>query len=150
MKLNNFLERLSQIPNGSFFKISWVRELPLYKEHQNSGIIVLKEVNTVARKGIKPWNTKLGRTKDPSTHKLPWGMWKKGYEGTILEHKDKHYVRLFLTNHKPLITYYLNGQPIDKETLLNMHIVTKAGWTELDPTTQDFFCVSVDNIIKIG
>lgn len=150
MKINKFLSKLALVPNGAFFKISWVRELPLYKEHQNSGIIVLKEVSTVARKGIKPWNTKIGKQKEPSTHKLPWGMWKKDYEGIILEHKDKYYVRLFLTTHQPHITYYLNGQPISKEALLNMHLVTKAGWTELDPTTQDFFCVNIDNIIEIG
>ena len=153
MRLQTFLEKIQKIPNGAFFHISWTRELPLYKQYQGSNIIVLKTVETVARKGIKPWNTKLGKqTYQPGeTHKLPWGLWKKGYEGIILEHKEKNYIRIFtVSNLKPKVQYYINGRPIDKETLKNMNIVTKVGWSEIDITTQDFFCVAIDNVIEIN
>jgi hypothetical protein len=151
MTIDNFMQIIGSKRNGAFIKIKWQRELPVYKDFKNSHTVI-KIVETVIRKGVNPRHTKIGKEaykgRENEFYKLPWGQWKSGYEGIILEHKEKYYARFYFTPHTPKVTYLLNGNIIDKQLLQNMNIVTKAGWTELGDL-QDFFNVNIDNIISI-
>lgn len=48
------------------------------------------------------------------THKLPWGNWKVGYEGTLIEHKGKTYLRYYMVKgDNSEVEYTYNGEPFD-------------------------------------
>lgn len=145
MLFNAFIEKMQIKRNGAFIKLRWRRQLPVYKRFENQ-YVVEKVVESTIRKGLKPNNVKGQREVDG---KLPWGQWKKGYEGFIIEHNNRNYARVFFSPNEPKIVYYINGIEIDKEELKAMNIVTASGWNEIHDD-QKFFCLNIDTIEEVG
>ena len=114
--------------------------------------MVTKEVTALVRKGINRQN--LARFKNgleeykPAS--LPWGKWKEGMEGVIIEHTNakgetQNYVRLYTTNNKPKVKYFINGNEVPKDRLIE--IVPKS---ELEHEgIIDCFVVNINNITNI-
>ena len=145
MLFDTFIEKMQIKRNGAFIKLRWRRQLPVYKKFEGQ-YVVEKVVESTIRKGLKPNNVK---GQKEVNGKLPWGQWKKGYEGFIIEHNNRNYARIFFSPNKPKAIYYINGIEIDKEKLKAMKIVTASGWSEIDDT-QKFFCLNIDTIEKVG
>lgn len=74
---------------------------------------------------------------------LPWGHWLENYTNTIIEHKDKYYLRLtaaFNSNLKIKTKWFLDGEEVTKEQLIEMDALGASQRKE----NNDIICFSVD------
>jgi hypothetical protein len=169
MKESIVLNRLGEIPNGRFFKMTWKSEVPVFSKFNNM-YEVTKITTSTVRKGIKYTNTKTYKTKffrkvnenrtdymiapvnfNDKTE-LPWGHYRAGYENLIIDHTNKageknSYLRLYVTPNKPKSKFYLNGKEISKEELKSKGIVKESYWTE--GTNDGVFNIKIKNILSI-
>lgn len=134
MNTNALIAKLSNIHNGTFFKVTWMTDVPCTAAAKRAGNVVYKFTSCVVRKGIRYVNQKSVQMKvehgKELTHELPWGNWMEGHEGLLIEHKGKTYVRLYPAMNVAKVQYYLGGRPIDKNELMNMGIVQKSYWNK--------------------
>ena len=165
MKLQVLLDSLKVKQNGSWFKVRWLTNLDRYMcaACKKSGQIVTKEVTTTVRKGIEYANIKHVReeliakgnyTIDPQTGEvmvfpdsLRWGEYVEGYEGLLIKHKDKFYVRFYTSPNRAKVTYFLNGEEVTKEELREKQILINSYWTK--DSVEDCMTVTVDNIQEV-
>ena len=157
MEKQELLNRLSNIPNGRMFKISWRKELPTYKGVEGK---VEKTVDTTARKGIDYTHTGYYKSKvldsnpnnpkpEKEEVKLKWGHWIE--KNLLIGHTNKEgiyreYLRLYTTTNKPKVIYTYNGEVISKEDLKG--IVTAAGLRNTG--IEICYTVPIENIVSIG
>jgi hypothetical protein len=172
MKESVVINRLKEIPNGRYFKMTWKTEVPVLSKFNNM-YEVIKITTSTVRKGIQYTNTKAYKTKmvkqtlknyngscfmapvdftKKDKTELPWGHYRKGYENIIIDHTNKageknSYLRLYLTPNKPQVKYYINGKEIEKEELKAKGIVTGSYWN--DKVNDGVFNIKIKNIISI-
>lgn len=48
---------------------------------------------------------------------LPWGEWTKGFEGLLLNHKGKDYVRFYCLNNKLKSSWFEDGEQMSQERI---------------------------------
>lgn len=152
MNTNLLLMKLSQKRNGQFFKMVWTSDVKMTATARKQGIQAVKIVTSTVRKGIKYSNLKSVRLASTQyelkslDHSLPWGFWKPGNEGLLIEHNNTNYLRVYSTPNKPKSIYLLNGKEISKETLKNLGIVQESYWSTNLPAC---FTIKVENIADI-
>lgn len=172
MKESVVLNRLTEIPNGRYFKMTWKSEIPVFSKFKDF-YEVTKVTTSTVRKGIKYTNTKAYKTRlyrklweecggtcfmTPidfnKKHKteLPWGHYRKGYENVIIDHTNKagefcSYLRLYSSPNKPQVRYYINGREISKDELKAKGIVKESYWNE--KVNDGVFTVKIKNILSI-
>lgn len=146
MTYEKLLSALASKRNGSFFSCAWERQLKT-KKGVNSNIT--KQVTATVRKGIDRRN--MAKFKNGlevyRNSPLPWGQWKRGQEGLIIEYTnkkgvEKNYVRFYTTVNKPKIQYFVDGREVPKECIMNL--VQKSELTH--ENIVDCFVVDVHNI----
>ena len=173
MKEAVVLNRLKEIPNGRFFKMTWKSEIPVYKKYADVYEITKITTSTV-RKGIRYTNTKAYKTKlyrrmleecsgtsfitplefnKKYNNELPWGHYREGYENVIIDHTNKagefnSYLRLYLTPNKPEVKYYINGKEVSKNELQALNIVSNSYW-ERESVKDGVFNIKIKNILFI-
>lgn len=156
MNTQKILAKLGQKQNGSFFNIKWTSELPLTAKAKKEGNIAFKTTEAVVRKGVNYDNTKIVKDQVEAgtkvlTHKLPWGNWKKGYEGLIIENKGNEYLRLYTgANNKPKVTYNLNGKEMTKAELKATGLFRESMFKENASSISDgVFNINISNVDEI-
>lgn len=148
------VKALADIKNGVFFTILYFTELPLNATAKKNGVVAIKCVEMVCRKGlaysnqgyIKNLQAKLGLE---LTHKLSHGEWDEENEG-IINFTDKNGVekpkaRVYMTTcikdnvNKPInrskVVYKVNGQVVDYNTLKAMDILQPNFFKQKENTT---------------
>lgn len=156
MNTNYAISRITSKGKGQFFKMSYISDLPMTAAAKREGIIALKSTTGTFRWGIRYENIKSVKEKDHEIikagmspeHKLSWGQWNPKYPGLIIDHKDKQYMRLYMSPNKSKSTYYLNGRPISKEELIELGVVQKSYWNKGD-TKQECMTINIANIQEI-
>lgn len=153
MNTNAIIMKLNNKNNGQFFKISWMSDVPITASAKAHGQVVYKYTTGTVRKGINYANQKSVQMKVQNegkvlTHELPWGHYVEGYEGLLIEHKGKTYVRLYTTPNKFKSQFFLNGRPIEREELKKLGIVQNSYWNKPDGYA-DALTVNTANIQEI-
>ena len=153
MNTNFIINTLATKNNGAFFRISYCTDLPLTASAKRTGITAIKLTVSTVRKGIAYDNMKSVQAKVEQgkelTHILPWGSWKSGYKGLIIEHKEKTYLRLYSSPNKSKSKYFLNGVEVTKEQMKNANVVQNSYWNKPD-TIPDCITVNTANVQEIG
>ena len=155
MELNQLKDTLSKKQNGSFVSILWQRDMEVYKQFKGQ-YNVKKVVKSTIRKGITGENTKYGKARlearrfeDAKVEREPWCHYEEGYEKIILRHNktDVPYLKVFTSPNMPKVQYFVNNNPISKDELYKMGILTaNERKSEIEG---DSFLIKVENIIKI-
>ncbi len=154
MNTNLIINTLSRKNNGAFFRISYCTDLPLTAASKRAGITAIKFTTATVRKGINYENMKSVQMKVEHegkvlTHELPWGEWRKNFEGLIIDHKEKTYLRLYSSPNATKSKYILNGIEVTKEQMIASGAVQKSYWNK--PASQpDCITVNCANIQEIG
>lgn len=111
--------------------------------------IVMKVTQGVFRLGVRYSKLKvnIGKQVQP----LKGGTWKKDYENLLIESSAKEgqiNLRVYTTNnhkHRAKTTYYLNGEEVSKQYLLDNGYIKDYQKDHLD-----LFLVNLENVIRIG
>lgn len=152
MNTSMIISTLNKKRNGSWFNASWVSDLPLNAAAKKAGVIGYKITNAQCRKGIQYKSQKNVKAKIDHGYELkselPWGNWKSGHEGLIIEHKNNNYVRLYLGPNKSKVEYYLNGSKVTYEDLKNSGYLQASFFNKSDEKP-DAITVKCENIQEI-
>lgn len=152
MNTNLLVDTLNKKANGSWFNAEWCSDLPLSAEAKKQGHIGYKITTAQCRKGIEYSTQKSVQEKVAHgyvlRHELPWGQWKAGYEGLILEHKEQEYVRLYFGPNQPKTKYYLDGKEVTYEELKTSGLVLKSFFNK-GFQKPDCLSIRIANIQKI-
>ena len=147
MNVNSIINALAKKNNGSFFHVEWTSTVTkITAAAKRNGIVVTKKTSGSVRKGIDYKNQKkiIAKVENEGyelTHTLKWGEWMTSYESrpvqnnVYIAHKGLVYIRLYPN---PLVKfksqYFVNGEPVDVNTLKNMGIIQNSYW---DGNSQD-------------
>jgi hypothetical protein len=139
---------IANTPKGANIVVGWTRPVKVKKAFE--GVNLVKVVRMVGRIGIDYDNMKSVQEKRengelPAENKgLPWGQW---HSECIIEHKGKHYLRLYNGTSKhthPSVSYLLDGKEIDKAHIENMCLAS-----ELNESKGDCFTCTLENMTQI-
>jgi len=119
---------------------------------QYKGAEMLKVTKGAFRAGIDYAN--LGEVKEAiekgergEVESLPWGEW--GVFPYSINHKGKTYFRFYPSTggiiQKPSVTYFVNGEEVDKDTYYEM-----LPPSDRKPSEKPCFVIESDNILSIG
>lgn len=144
MTYDEIVKILNSRKKGTFLKVQWSSNVPVYKKFSQIYFVqkvtcstIVWGVNYNNKKNVQ-LNRAIGNL--PLTPQpLPWGHWIDGFENIFIEHKDKIYLRMYPANIKNKMSsvFLLNGKPIPIEELKNLNIVTNSYWTK---QTSDTLC----------
>lgn len=152
MNTNLLINTLNTKQNGSFFKIAYFTDLPITAKAKREGITAIKYTVATARKEIDYDKMKSVQAKVEQgkvlTHELPWGVWQRGHEGLIIEHKEKTYLRLYSSPNKTKSEYFLNGTAVTREQMKMAGVVQNSYWNKPD-SIPDCITVNTANIQTI-
>lgn len=152
MNTNLIINTLGNKHNGTWFKIEWVSDLPLSAAAIKDGHIGYKETTAQCLKGVSYKNRKSVKNKIAHGYQLksdlPWGHWKPGYEGLIVEHNNNDYIRLYFGPNAPRTKYYLDNKEVTFEDLRKSGLL-KASFFNKRGEMPDCINVKAQNIQKI-
>ena len=125
MNNNYAMLKLMSIPAGRWMKVQYTTDVTLSAKGRKAGVVVLKKTLGTFRTGINYANTKAGKAKQlegKNIETLPWGKYKEGTNGRIIEHTNSKgqynlYARLYSSPNKPKSAYFINGRRVTKEEL---------------------------------
>ena len=134
------------IKNGKWVAIKYSSNPKPLKEFKNHTITKVTE--GVYRLGIAYCNlkSKIG----VKTENLPYGHWESEFKNLLLSHDGNDYLRIYTTNnpkHKSHTTYYLDGEEITKEELIEMGAMSES---QSKSKHTELFNVKLENVIQIG
>lgn len=146
MKLQEF-ENL-KIRKGAFVSMEYCSYPRVPKSKGDA--IVMKITQGVFRLGIRYAKMKanIGKEIQP----LKGGTWKENYENILIEssaNEGQVNLRVYTTNNhkqKSKVAYYLNGQEVDKQYLLDNGYIKEYDKKDFN----GIFLVKLDNVIRIG
>ena len=161
MYTSEIINALNTKQNGQFFKIQYATDAKVSAKHKNHKVV--KVTTATARKGITYKNLKTVKarlqakvdngemTYDEMVNYKPtlsWGAWKSGYEGLILEHKGKDYLRLYTSPNKSKVRWFVDGVEMTKDEVKATGYVLDSYW---NGTAKDRDCydIKVENIQAI-
>ena len=155
MDKTELIKNLSERKNGSYITINYKGELPLTAAAKKAGVTAVKETRATIRKGINYAHQKVVKEKFAAEGKtavdaLPWGNWAKGYEGLLIEHKDKTYLRMYTSKKNPShTTYILNNKEVSYSDLQKSGYIQNSFFNKPKeaPTA---LTLNIDNIISIN
>lgn len=142
MNINLLNMTLKKIKAGQWFKVKWTTDLPLTAEAKRRGFVAYKRTTATVRYGInykniasvksrfqaKYQNGEIDTPPSEVKHELPWGQWKEGHEGVLIEHKGKDYLRVYTSPNPFKSEYFVNGEAITKEGIMTLGIVQSSYW----------------------
>lgn len=152
MEFKELINKINGKRNGTFFNITFKSDLSskLSAESKRNGVKCYKLVSMTTRKGIDYDKQKSVQDKVANgkvlTHELPWGQWKKGFEGIIVEHNGVDYLRLYPATNQRKVSYFLNGKEVLKDDLKGYMI--KSFFTPKKESV-DAFNVKVSGVVAI-
>lgn len=157
MNTNMMLAKLKNKNKGQWFKCFWISDVPIKASAKKGGIVVNKLTEATVRYGIDYKNQKSVQAKMEAgyelKHDLPWGSWRPGLEGVLIDHTNKAgeqntYIRLYGSPNKSKVQYFLNGKPIEIEQLKSLGYVQESYWNK-SGEKPDCFTVNIRNITGI-
>lgn len=157
MNANMMMEILKQKNKGQWFKCFWTSDVPVKASAKRNGVVVNKMSEATVRFGINYASQKKVQAKVEAgyelSHELPWGSWRPGFEGIIIDHTNKageqnSYLRLYPSPNKTKVKFFLNGKPIGKEELKALGYVQESYWNKKAEDV-DCFTVNIRNISDI-
>ena len=157
MNINRVIMSLKSINKGQWFKIRWTSDLPLTAAAKRQGYVAYKCTEATVRYGINYKNIGTVQARfqakydagEEVKHELPWGQWKVGHEGILIEHKDNDYLRVYTSPNPFKSVYFVNGQPITKEGVMTLGIVQNSYWKKPEHKPEAL-TVKIGNIESIG
>ena len=138
MELQEIINKVEENKKGAFIHLEY-KSLPKTKTNDTVEKITVGGY----RLGITYAN--MERNANKETGSLPWGHWLANYENYIIEHCDKHYLRIYEGTIKAVTKWLLNGKETTKEELIANGIIA-------EPKAKQFngcFNVPIQNIIAI-
>ncbi len=144
----NIIEALKKKRNGTFFKVKWQTDLnkKVKKQAREDGLVIIKEVESVVRKGIRYKEVKGVDFKGKG---LSWGEFVEGSDGTLIKgNNGKIYVKLYTCTNKPKVKYKMGDVEISKEALQDMEIMQNGYWKEREKPI--IMTIPIENILEIG
>lgn len=140
------IEKLGIVKNGNYVRMAWF-SYPKVKKEFNGRI--RKESTSVLRIGLSYANLQENIGKEVGVRT----EWVK--KNVVYEDVDKNgvvslKVRVFTSKcktHKATTKWYLDGQPITKQELMDMNALSNSVAKPFDGTT---FSIKLDNIISLG
>lgn len=140
------VEIIDGLPKGSYVKFKWF-SMPCTKKDFKDR--VRKETTSVVRLGVNYGNLKEndGKEIQPLPTYLKWY-----YKNIILQNVNTNalLVRVYTSkvkNYTPSVQYFLDGEPITKQELIEMGAFSPSQLKSFDGNT---FNVKLDNLISIG
>lgn len=140
------IEQLDMVGKGRYVRIKWY-SLPKLKKEYNGR--VRKETSSVVRLGVNYSNLQENDGKEiqarPSS--LKWY-----YKNIVLQNVNTNTLNVQVytskvKTHKSITQYFLDGEPITKQELIDMGALSPSQAKSFDGNT---FMVKLDNIISIG
>ena len=152
MNNNYAILKLMSIPAGRWMKVQYTTDVTLSAKGRKAGVIILKKTTGTFRTGINYANTKQGKAKlaeGKDIEKLPWGKYKEGTKGRIIEHTNSKgqynmYARLYSSPNKPKSSFFINGVRISKEDLRSTGYVPDSYFTANHDT--GCFTINLNNL----
>lgn len=153
MNRTELMNTLNKFKNGAFIKVQYKGDLAskVSAKAKKEGTTVTKESIVTLRKGIdydsqKSVKEKVENEGKVLTHELPWGTWIKGYEGLLIEHNGKTYLRVYMG--LSLGTkYFINGVEKDFETLKTMGVMQPSFFKPKEKANA--YTINIDNIMSV-
>ena len=152
METKDLLMNLKTKSDGVDFLVEYVGELPLNASAKKAGITAYKTTQMKAKKGLK--YSELKSVKDrvnegfELSHTLPWGFWKEGYEGLLIEHKGNDYVRLYPTDGTLKTTYFINNKEMTYDELKECGYLVNSFFNKKE-SPLEVLTIKVGNITKV-
>lgn len=152
MDTKELLENLKTKADGADFTVQYVGDLPLNAAAKKAGITAYKTTQMKVQKGLK--YSELQSVKDKInegfelSHTLPWGSWKEGYEGLLIEHKGNDYIRLYPANDVPKTTYFINNNEMTYDELKESGYLVNSFFNKKE-SALEVLTIKVGNIIKL-
>ena len=151
MKLNEVINKLNEVKNGTFQCFNYKTDLPVRAAYKKQGISITKLCNTTARFGIFYGN--VVDLSDRGPYKKPEN--KEWIIKNKLEHntdKDRYYVNVYTGPNKSKVQYILNNNGVSthitkdeaKEYVIDSYFNGKSS------TPSKIFKINIDNVISIG
>ena len=134
---------------GQFVKVSFQSEKKPAAAHKGTSLV--KQTTGVFRAGINFANLKsvkdgIANGERGEVQPLPWGEWVKF--PYLISHKGESYIRLYpAVNGKVIVTYLVNGSPVDKDTF-NGYLTPSDARRPDEPI--ECFTVKLNNVISIA
>ena len=158
MNTSSLLSTVQNTPKGTFVPVTWERDC---KTRKGVTVNVRKRTSGVVRVGIDYDNVadvRDGRengTLPAENAGLPWGQWEV-FPLSIL-HKESRYFRFYFATgldgkrDRLHVTYFIDGKPIDKETLQVMGICLASEFPAEKPNEElNTFTVKEADIVAFG
>ena len=147
MTLEQVLKAIENIKKGAFIKCEFQTTKKPYKAYK--GALVEKNTIGIYRFGIGYYN--IEHNKDKERIKSTKGNFETGLENYLFKTIDKegqeHYcLRVYTTNHKPQVKYFMNGEETTKDYLKENKIIPF--YERAEPL--DCFDIRIENIISLG
>ena len=142
---------LNEKKNGQFLAIKFRKVLDTNKVGKANGVEADRVTEVIMRKGLD--YTALKSTKEAVengkvlTHELPWGEWKKGFEGLGITHKGNDYIRLYISG-VPTVEYHINGVVATREEAEASGMFLKSNFSRSGDV--ETITVKVENIIEVN
>lgn len=156
MTFESVLTKLSNYNNGSFIRCGWQSDLSNARARKE-GVVVTKQSEATVRLGIKYSNikaVKLARATNPESEEKPRKIWFRHLEDVPaiiehLEHTEKKYLCMYPISKggNPKVKYFLNGEEVTKEFLMNSGYVNASEWNKNET---NIFSIPLENIRFIG
>jgi len=153
MELSELLQKLDAKQNGAFINVVYTGELPLTAAAKKAGMTARKVTEMTIRKGIDYDKQQSVQNKIANgkvlTHELPWGNWKAGHEGLIIEHKGQDYVRLYAGPNKAKTKYFINGTEQAYADLEKLNCLVNSFFKPKMEEKPDAMTIKISNILEI-
>jgi hypothetical protein len=119
------LSIIQQVKNNPFVNVTTITKVKMNTTNNPFYNRVTKEFIGVVQIGYSYENSvnnrleKIGLEKDFVAESLPWGHWVEGLENKVIEHKGKHYLRMYeVANQKPKVRILLDGKEVTDSKIL--------------------------------
>lgn len=160
MNTNLIIFSLKSIRKGQWFSMSYTSDLPLTAKAKREGFVAYKRTKATVRYGINYKNISTVKERfelkaqteglsEVVEHPLPWGAWKPGYEGILVEHKNNDYLRVYTSPNTFKSDYFVNGQQITKEGLMTLGII-QPSYFKKPESRPEALTIKTANIEAIG
>lgn len=152
MTAKELQEKILKLRKGSFQKLSWGRELKLYKKYENEGIKITKISEGIVRFGVEYDNMKSVQQKRESGELPQDNQGLNGLEWILYPYllknpkTKKEYIRVNTTGNRIRTRYFLNGKEISREVA--EQYCTASNFSNGNPI--EVFNVGIENIIAVG
>lgn len=140
------------LTHGTIHSVHWSRTLKNNEVLKDFRGRIVKETIGNFRIGITYENMAIN--KDKITGSLPYGFFEYSNELIYSEATNTHQLRLTQTMNKSMVphtTYYLDGEKIEKEKLIEMNALgaKERNSKPFDPVEHPVFNITLDYIIEI-